>query len=158
MSKPVLDACCGGRMFWFDKSNPLTTYADCRRETHKLSNGATLVVNPDVQMDFTKMPFPDETFYLIVFDPPHVRAGTHGWMAKKYGSLKHSTWRPLIRAGMDECFRVLKPGGTIIFKWNETHYKVSEVIEALGRQPLFGHPTTQNLRTHWMTFFKEPKL
>ena len=22
MNKPILDACCGSRMFWFDKENP----------------------------------------------------------------------------------------------------------------------------------------
>ena len=30
---PVLDACCGGRQFWFDKKNPLATYQDIREET-----------------------------------------------------------------------------------------------------------------------------
>ncbi|NBJ75120.1 SAM-dependent methyltransferase, partial [Neglecta sp. X4] len=24
----ILDACCGGRMFWFDKQNPFVTYMD----------------------------------------------------------------------------------------------------------------------------------
>lgn len=141
-------------MMWFDKKHPSVVFLDQRRETHKLSNGSTLVVDPDVEADFTTMPFPDDTFHLVVFDPPHMRAGTHGWMAKKYGTLVGKTWKPLIRAGIEECLRVLKPNGVLIFKWNETHYKVSEVIEAIGRRPLFGHPTTQNLRTHWMTFMK----
>lgn len=32
-----------------------------------------LTVDPDVVADFTKMPFDDESFYLVVFDPPHLR-------------------------------------------------------------------------------------
>jgi SAM-dependent methyltransferase len=152
---PILDACCGGRMFWFDKKNPNVLFADIRSgESHELTNGTTLVVNPDVQHDFRAMPYPDNAFHLVVFDPPHMRAGEKGWMAKKYGSLEGKTWKETIRAGVDECFRVLRPNGVLIFKWNETHYKVSQVIEAIGRQPLFGHKTMQNNKTMWMAFMK----
>lgn len=27
----ILDACCGSKMFWFDKENPNVTYMDIRR-------------------------------------------------------------------------------------------------------------------------------
>lgn len=145
-------------MFWFNKKNQNALYMDIRKETHELSNGTTLMVEPDVLADFRRMPFADESFHLIVFDPPHMRAGTKGWMAKKYGSLTHSTWKEVIRTGFDECFRVLKPHGTLIFKWNETHYKVSEVLEVIGREPLFGHKTMQSNKTMWMTFMKFPAL
>jgi tRNA1(Val) A37 N6-methylase TrmN6 len=156
---PILDACCGGRMFWFDKKNPNVLFADIRKgESHVLSNGTTLVIDPDVQCDFRCMPFPNDSFHLVVFDPPHMRAGENGWMAKKYGSLKHSTWKELIRDGIDECFRVLKQNGVLIFKWSEVHYKISEVIEAIGRQPLFGHKRTQNDKTIWMVFMKLAKI
>lgn len=49
----VLDPCCGSRMFWFDKSNPDVVFGDIRRERHTLCDGRSLVVNPDVVMDFT---------------------------------------------------------------------------------------------------------
>lgn len=156
-SKPILDACCGGRMMWFDKKHPSAVFMDIRVETHKLSNGTTLVVHPDVVADFRSMPFAGESFHLVVFDPPHTRAGTKGWMAKKYGSLTHATWKGVLRAGIDECFRVLKPNGVLIFKWNETHYKVSEVLKAIGREPLFGHKTMQNNKTMWAVFMKLPE-
>ena len=29
----ILDACCGGKMFWFDKHEPHTTYLDNRSGT-----------------------------------------------------------------------------------------------------------------------------
>ena len=28
--KLILDACCGGKHFWFDKNNPLTLFMDKR--------------------------------------------------------------------------------------------------------------------------------
>lgn len=30
MSAEILDACCGGRMWWWDKSHPLAVYMDVR--------------------------------------------------------------------------------------------------------------------------------
>jgi hypothetical protein len=38
LSKRVLDACCGSRMFWFDKQNPDVVFAD-NRELEKYRNG-----------------------------------------------------------------------------------------------------------------------
>ena len=33
---PVLDACCGSRMFWFDRKDTRATFVDKRRERHTL--------------------------------------------------------------------------------------------------------------------------
>ena len=71
-TKIILDACCGSRMFWFDKENPLTLFADIRDEEHTLCDGRSLKVHPDIVSDFTDMPFLDESFKLVVFDPPHL--------------------------------------------------------------------------------------
>lgn len=67
--KKILDACCGGRMFWFNKQNPLVTYMDNRSFEERMSNGQHFVVSPDVVADFREMPFPDNTFKLVIFDP-----------------------------------------------------------------------------------------
>src|SRR4051812_35499881 len=86
--RDVLDACCGSRMFWFDKNNLLAMFMDKRAEGHVLCDGRALNINPDVVADFTNMPFADESFYLVVFDPPHMTSlGQNSWMAKKYGRL-----------------------------------------------------------------------
>src|SRR3990167_2291515 len=51
---------------------------------------------------------------LVCFDPPHfVRNGKSGWVGLKYGTLNRKTWREDLRAGLQECFRVLKPNGTL---------------------------------------------
>jgi len=34
-------------------------------------NGAMLSVKPDIEADFTSLPFEDESFFHVVFDPPH---------------------------------------------------------------------------------------
>ncbi len=54
--KLILDACCGSRMFWFDK-NPLALFADIRDEEYILCDGRNLKVHPDIVSDFTDMPF-----------------------------------------------------------------------------------------------------
>lgn len=152
--KKILDACCGSRMMWFDKQNPLTVFMDIRDEEYTLCDGRGLEVHPDIIGDFRDMPFEDETFQLVVFDPPHMKKlGTNTWMAQKYGVL-FPTWETDIKAGFDECMRVLKSGGVLIFKWNEAQVKVSKIIEILGIQPLFGHPTSKHGKTIWMCFMK----
>ena len=97
-------------------------------------------------------------YYLVklaVFDPPHLkRIGEKNWMCKKYGKLPKN-WQQLIRKGFDECMRVLDDYGTLVFKWNEDQIKLREVIEAIGKEPLFGHPTRG--KTIWMVFMKIPE-
>lgn len=151
---PVLDACCGSRMFWFDRKNPLAIFVDKRSENHILCDGRKLEIAPDQVADFTDLPFPDNSFYLIVFDPPHMTSlGENSWLAKKYGRLI-GDWKDMLRAGFEECFRVLKPNGTLVFKWNETDVKLKEVLELAPIAPLFGHTTGRQAKTVWVTFMK----
>jgi len=153
--KTILDACCGSKMFWFDKENPNVLFADIRNDTYKSSNGTTTEIKPDLQMDFRNMPFKDNTFYHVVFDPPHRsdNAPDH-WMTHQYGSL-FPTWENDIRKGFDECMRVLKPGGTLIFKWHEKNITVSKILKILPVKPLYGHKSGKRSNTHWMAFMKE---
>ncbi|EGQ2750781.1 class I SAM-dependent methyltransferase [Staphylococcus pseudintermedius] len=149
--KRILDACCGSRMFWFDKSNQDVVFMDKRQLKTNLCDGRKLEVNPDIVADFRNMPFDDESFYMVVFDPPHlIRAGKNSWLAKKYGVLEE-TWRADIKQGFDECMRVLKPNGTLIFKWNEEQIKLSEVLKCFSQKPLLGNKRS---KTHWLVFMK----
>jgi len=155
MKKEVLDPCCGSRMFWFDKHDQHTLFCDSREEEHVLCDGRALHVVPDLVADFRSMPHDDASFNLIVFDPPHLdKAGPQSWQAKKYGKLNRDSWREDLSKGFAECWRVLRPGGTLIFKWNETQIKLRDVLACFPQRPLFGHTTTHNLKTHWMTFYK----
>ena len=154
--KPILDMCCGSRMFYFDKENPNVLFCDIRRERHILCYGRELDINPDVIADFRNLPFPDKSFEMVIFDPPHlVRAGENGWQRKKYGALDKESWRDDLAKGFGEAMRVLKPNGILIFKWNETQIKTSEVLALTDYKPVFGHPSGKRSNTHWVTFMKE---
>jgi len=155
---PALDVCCGSKMFWFDKHDPRALFVDNRRETLIDETGkrpASIVVDPDLVADFTKLPFANSTFSLVVFDPPHTFNGPNGRTRKKYGTLPPN-WREMIRAGFSECFRVLTPTGTLIFKWNEHRVKLSTVLSLTDHDPLFGQKIG-NTKTHWLVFMKPKK-
>lgn len=151
---PILDACCGSRMFWFDKNNPNVLFCDNRELQDTLCDGRSLEIKPDLLCDFTNLPFPDNRFKLVVFDPPHLlKIGETSWMAKKYGKLSPD-WRVQLKKGFDECFRVLEYHGVLIFKWNEQDITVREIVQTIGREPLFGHKSGRLNKTHWMCFMK----
>jgi hypothetical protein len=66
-------------MMWFDKRDSRAVFVDKRRETHAADLGtestkgrSPIVVDPDVLADFTALPFADETFAMVVMDPPHI--------------------------------------------------------------------------------------
>lgn len=162
MSTPhVLDPCCGSRMMWFNKNDPRALFGDRRSETltvtdrsHREDGTRTLVIEPDMLMDFRALPFADQSFWHVAFDPPHlVRAGPKSWLAAKYGKLG-SDWREDMRQGFAECFRVLRPHGTLVFKWNETQIKVKELLALTPEKPLYGQVSGRTGMTHWLVFIK----
>lgn len=158
--QPILDACCGSRMFWFDRADRRAVFVDKRRETHQLKDSSSrggyrsLSIDPDIQADFTALPFETGTFALVLFDPPHlIRNGRKSWLAKKYGKLE-GDWRAELRAGFAECFRVLKPSGTLIFKWNEHEVPVSQILALTPEPPLIGNRCGKSAKSHWIVFLK----
>ena len=106
-------------------------------------------------MDFSAIPFPDLCFTMVIFDPPHIKtAGPESWQAKKYGKLT-GDWKAILEKCFSECFRVLCPGGFLIFKWNEVQIPVSEILALTEYPPLFGHRSGKRSNTHWITFIKD---
>ena len=154
MDKVILDACCGSKMFWFDKNNVNTVYMDKRKLQDKLCDGRSLIIKPDLVGDFRDMPFENNKFKLVVFDPPHLeRVGENSWLAKKYGKLNDS-WPMDIKKGFDECMRVLDDYGVLIFKWNEEQIRLKQILDLIEYKPLFGN---KRAKTHWLVFMKIPK-
>lgn len=148
----ILDACCGSRMFWFDKEHAEVTYMDIREEKFEIHN-KKVKVQPSIIGDFRDMPFEDNSFDHVVFDPPHLKwAGPNSIMRAQYGQLNISTWKDDIRKGFDECIRVLKPTGTLVFKWSDAQINVSELLKLIPYKPLYGN---QRGITHWMVFIKQ---
>lgn len=70
--KLILDACCGSKMFWWNKRHPAVVYNDNRKLETKLCDGRKLIIDPDTLCDFRNLPFPDKYFKMVVFDPPHL--------------------------------------------------------------------------------------
>lgn len=153
--KPIIDVCCGSKMFWFDKNNPLVEFCDNRIVPyHEFYPNRYIEVKPDTLCDFTKLPFADKSFKLAVFDPPHLsKIGKTSWTYLKYGALPQE-WPLLINKGFNECMRVLDDFGVLIFKWSEVEIPLKEVLSAIGQRPLFGHRSGKHNKTHWLCFMK----
>ena len=64
-------------------------------------------------------------------------------------------WRADLAAGFAEGFRVLREGGTLLFKWAETQIKVSEVLKLTEQKPLIATRFPTKSGTHWIVFYKE---
>lgn len=176
MSTPdILDATCGGRSIWLDEHQDRsdTVYADTREESagfvdfalpesHR-PNNPNYEVAPDIVTDYRTLPFADESFSLVVFDPPHIIRNDGmqtltGIMTKKYGSLNAETWQSDLRRGFVELFRVLKPNGTLVFKFSDESTDFETVLNLSPYPPLFGtliKGTSSSVQTRWFVFRKE---
>lgn len=160
--KFILDACCGGRMFWFDKKNPNVLFMDIRREPKGFMKiRPNFEVEPDEIGDYTNIKHPDKSFKMVVWDPPHTirpGSGKRGIIEMRYGRLRKETWEENIRKGFQECWRVLDDYGTLIFKWNSKEKTIQEILNLFSEKPLFGHTTNNKGNTHWMCFMKIPDM
>lgn len=160
--KIILDACCGGRMFWFDKKNPNVLYIDIREEQKGFMKvRPNFEVVPDEIGDYTNLKYPDRSFKMVVWDPPHtIRPGRHttrGIIAMRYGRLFSDEWEENLAKGFSECWRVLENYGVLIFKWNSKEKKIKDILKLFSEPPLFGHTTNNKGNTHWLCFMKIPK-
>jgi len=151
---------------WFDKRHPLALYHDRRSEsveweTHetqpdgsKKYRHRTMEIAPDVVGDFTALDFPDNTFHLIAFDPPHFDTlNENARTAKMYGRL-FGDWETMLADGFRECFRVLKPSGVLVFKWSSHHIPLGDVTALTEHRPLFGNRKPNLTKTHWLLYMK----
>ena len=164
-NKFILDACCGGRHMWFDKQHPNALYIDNRvAEKGHISIRINHEVKPDIVMDFRDLSFTDESFKLIVFDPPHLSTLTEtSILRKKYGSLNAETWQSDLKKAFQELWRVLEDYGVLIIKWNDIEIPYKKLLSLFSEQPLFMNITAGNkalktgYHTYWFCFMKIPQ-
>ena len=162
MDKYILDACCGGRMFWFDKNHPNTVYIDNRiaRKGHVQDRHNHCVI-PDILMDFRDMAFRDKVFKLVVFDPPHLSSfSPSSIMGKKYGSLDELHWGDDLKKALNECWRVLNDYGILLFKWNDIEIQYKKILELVDFKPLVMNISAgrkaleEKNHSYWFSFMK----
>ncbi len=157
--KFILDACCGGRMFWINKHHPNAIYQDIRTDILPLKDKYKInfSVEPDINGDFRNMVFKDKEFKMIIFDPPHLMLNNTAWMAKKYGTLKGTDYKEDIKKGFEECWRVLDDFGTLIFKWNDGSIDINKIRPLFPSVPIiFNRIGTKGKSTWWFVFLKIP--
>lgn len=159
----ILDATAGGKHIWHGemKDADRVVFVDRRAvPPGSIEQQENWSVIPDVQADFRDLPFTDNTFDLIVFDPPHrVTDGgmetISGIIEKKYGALCAQTWQSDILRGFNELWRVLRQGGTLTLKWNNATQRSDSVLGVLPETPLYGTNTDKgDTETKWWVFHK----
>ena len=166
----ILDATCGAKNMWFQPNHPLVTYMDIKNGTFvhwtkKTAERRIIHVKPDVIADWSKqLPFDDNTFDMILFDPPHIIKNrkdvnfTETRMEAYYGYLFKDSWKQDLMNGINELFRILKPEGVFVFKWGERTIKIDEILKLFPYKPIFGNRTNgcsaNDKNTTWLVFLK----
>ena len=115
---------------------------------------------PDVLADTRELPFKSAVFDLIAYDPPHRVNGEgmktiSGVIETKYGALHAERWQSDLRESFLELWRVLRPGGTLTFKWADVDKSHEQVKKQIPERPLYG-VTTEKKRAEvtWWVFHK----
>lgn len=119
----------------------------------------------DIKMDgvdFRHLPHADNEFDAVILDGPYKLNGTATIeVDERYGVEKYATWRErhqLIRDGMTECLRVLKPRGILLVKcqaqvssgkirWQPfefTQHGIEQGAELVDRLNMLGHRPQPN--------------
>jgi len=156
----ILDATCGFKGIWFQKNHPFVTFMDKRNGKYYFITPSgkkkCTKVNPDIVSEWKDAPFPDNYFDMVIFDPPHIIRGekTTGKLILDYGKLNCKTWEQELKVGIKKLFKILKPEGTFILKWNECNKPINKIIKLFPYQPLFGTRTGLNNKNIWLVFLK----
>lgn len=165
MKEQILDSTCGGRSIWHpeNKEREDTLYIDKREEEPGFTGqeGRTYGVQPNEIQDFRDLPYEDNSFNLVVFDPPHIikengMENLTGYVQKSYGCLDAETWQNDLKKGFEELWRVLSPGGTLVFKFADNAADFKDVLDLAPVDPLFGTTTKKNskVENRWFVFYK----
>ena len=155
----ILDATSSYRTMWIDKKDPDAVFIDQRRE-----------VKPDIVCRWQYLPFKDEVFDVDNFDPPQMVYRVEGkpsFLTDKFGLLERETWPKDLRLAFDELWRVLKPNGVLLLKWNDNHISTKRILALFPVAPKFGtvvggsrgfrnkHSKEPRSTTSWFCFVKK---
>ena len=120
-----------------------------------------------VQADFRCLPYDDESFDVVVLDPPYVHNPGKHMTDSRYNNaetttgLSHSDIRTLYRDGMREAMRVLRHGGRILVKgkdeiesgkqcWSQTELLLDAISLGLyGKDSFVLVPSSRTAMGRW---------
>lgn len=153
----ILDMTCAQKQMWFQKEYENAVYIDIRNGTYKYKtvDKPDFQILPDIQCDNKKLPFKDNCFSMVVFDPPHVIGKSRGVFYEQYGYLDLWGWQKQLYDAIKEGFRVLKKDGFFVFKWSERNRALQRVLTLFPSTPLFGSKIgTKQTQTFWIVWQK----
>ena len=145
----ILDVTAGYRGIWFSKDDSDTVFLDRKKDCR-----------PMVQGVWQSLPFPDNLFDMVVFDPPHMVLSEQnkGVMKARYGYIDNRSFHSDFYRAFRELFRVLKASGFLILKWNDHDKGLDKVLALTDMKPLFGQKTAVRTKhsssTYWICFRK----
>ena len=154
--KPNIDVTAGYRMMWPNKNPPNMIFMDKNKESQRA---------PDILATWEYMPFRDNVFETVFFDPPHKLGRTTGrghWATPSnknyYGiDISKTKFRTGVYKGSREFLRV---ANRLCFKWNDIELMVERVMtlfpktwEKINHLVIDKGLKTGTL-THWVTFIK----
>jgi len=114
--------------------------------TGKINESITSLKAQDKELKKLK----DNSVDLVITSPPYWKG--FGYEAYFNSYSQYLRWSKL---WMKEIKRVLKPNGTLIFKWNEVKFPVKEILKLTDKKPLYGHKSGIKMQTHWICFIKD---
>jgi len=154
----VIDVCCGGKMWWYNKTRNGVLFMDKREISPGSVKGENWSCQPDLIGDYRAIPFDDETFYKVVCDPPHKIKGDSGIITTKYGFLGQN-WQDDLSKMFNECWRILKPGGSLIIKWADVDVPPRKILDCFfdweNRLDVSTHTKKGVNNTYFFSFYKD---
>ncbi len=158
LDKKIIDVCCGGRMFWYDKKNPHVHFMDKRTlPKWSIKSRHSFSVDPDEVWDYTNINHSDKTFKIVVMDPPHLQSlWDNSRMAMKYWKVSKE-WKQEMAKAFEESMRILDDYGLLVFKRNEHEIPLGEVTKLFPVKPTLGQRTGKNNKTIRLIYIKYPQ-
>jgi ubiquinone/menaquinone biosynthesis C-methylase UbiE len=89
-------------------------------------------------------------------------------MIRQFGCLEPESWQTDLSEGFKELWRLLKPGGTIVFKWCSVDISTDKVLKLFPVKPIVYQISANKKNTYengkrirevqtlWFSFFKNP--
>lgn len=152
----MLDATGGTRQMWPCKNPPLVVFMDKNLESYR---------PPDVFGVWEHLPFKDNAFETVIFDPPHKLGRTTGrgkWATPSHPEywgidISKIKFRTGVYRGTREFLRVAK---RLCFKWNDIELNPDRVLTLFPKEWKEIHrlEIRKNIKTktvtYWITFVK----